>query len=334
MLFRAEYILRDLGLSDGESFEFTEDSSPPATLTIRRPTKEESPSLTPDQCLGILNTEEPVTDKVRPKFEIKDPPHPAVDEIGVRVTVRLRDFLLRASGVLRWRRGLTGHPNPIATIKRPLEWSDDGQNWHMVPGAIRLKIVMDFPLHQRMSEGSRSSIIDLVHADAREPLGHELFQEAWKQRMEHPRSSLMIGLSAAEVGFKMFVADLVPHAEWLAMHAPSPPLERMLTEYLPLLPVRQRIRHCPIFVPNEILDTLKKGVNIRNKTAHAGEKVKADTLTEILLAVRDLLYLLDLYAGQGWAWEAISHGTQLLIKAEVEAHQPLPTSSPPESPSP
>ncbi len=333
MLFRVEYILRDLGLSEGDSFEFTEVSSLPTTLTIHRPTKEESPSLSPDQCLGILNTEDPVTDKVRPKFEIKEPPHPAVDEIDGRVTVRLRDFLLRASGVLRWRRGLTGPPNPIATIKRPLEWSDDGQNWQMVPGAFRLKAEMDIP-HQRMSEGIRSSIIDLVHADAREPLGHELFQEAWKQRMELPRSSLMIGLAAAEVGFKMFVADLVPHAEWLAMHAPSPPLERMLAEYLPLLPVRQHIKDCPIFVPKEIFDTLKKGVNLRNKTAHAGEKVKADTLTEILLAVRDLLYLLDLYAGQAWALEAISHGTQLLIKAEVEAHQPLPTSSPPESLSP
>ena len=329
MFFRAEYVLRDLGLPEGETLEFTEDSSPPATLVIRRPTKDENSGLAPDQCLGILKTEELVTDNVRPTFEIQDPQHPAVHEIAARVTNRLRDLLLRAAGVIRWRRGLTGHPNPIATIKRPLEWSKDGQNWQMVPGALRLMIDMGIA-HQRMNEGIRSSIIDLVRAGEREPLGHELFQEAWKQRTELPRSSLMIGMTAAEVGFKMFVADLVPHAEWLAMHAPTPPLVQMLTDYLPLLPVRQHIKDYPVAVPNEILRILKKGVLLRNETTHVGKSVGSDTLKEILLAVRDLLFLLDVFSGQAWAFEAVSHETQLLIMAEVEAHQggqPPPTPS-------
>jgi hypothetical protein len=320
MFLRAEYILRDLALPEGESLEFTQDSPHPTRLVIRRPPKEENSGLTPDQCLGILNTEESVTDKVRPQFEILDPPHPAVKDICTRVTVHLKDLLVRGACILRWRRGLTGHSNPIATIKQPLQWSDDGQNWQMVPGAFRLIVDMGVP-HKRMSEDIRSSVIEMVRTEEREPVGHELFQEAWSQRTHIPRSSLLIGMTAAEVGVKSFIGDLVPQAEWLALHAPTPPLVQMLTEYLPHLPVRQHIDGTFPFVPMGILEALRKGVNLRNKTAHAGESVKFDTLKEILLAVRDLLYLLDFYAGHAWALEVISHEMLEAIKEEVPSQQ-------------
>jgi hypothetical protein len=84
----------------------------------------------------------------------------------------------------------------------------------------------------------------------------------------------------------------------------------MLTDYLPLLPVQARIHGAPPFAPKTMTDAFKKGVQLRNKTAHAGEGVRSDTLKEILTAVHDLLYLLDVYAGQEWAWEQITLETQ------------------------
>jgi hypothetical protein len=36
-----------------------------------------------------------------------------------------------------------------------------------------------------------------------------------------------------------------------------------------------------------------------------------------LRAVRDLLYLLDCYAGEQWAWERLSGETRRLIESEV-----------------
>jgi hypothetical protein len=317
MLFRVQYIVRDLEIPEGESLEFMEESPHRATLVVRRPTRDENSGLALHQCLGTLNTEEPITAKIRPRFEIQDTPHPAVKDIGARVDKRLTDFLVRAACIIRWRRGLTGHPNPIAGMKRPLEWSDDGHAWQAVPGAFRLMIDTGIP-HKRLSADICSSITDLVRAGNREPLGHELFQEAWKQRNELPRSSLTIGMTAAEVGFKMFVADLVPNVGWLAMHAPTPPLIQMLTEYLPRLPIRQHIKDFTPLIPRAIIDLLKKGVKLRNETIHAGNPVPRDTLKEILLAVRDLLYLLDLYAGYSWALEAVSHESMTVIRAEVE----------------
>jgi hypothetical protein len=71
----------------------------------------------------------------------------------------------------------------------------------------------------------------------------------------------------------------------------------------------------PVAVPNQVIDILKKGVLLRNKTAHAGKDIDEDTLKEILQAVRDLLYLLDFYAGQALALDEISHKTMEAIKA-------------------
>jgi hypothetical protein len=166
-----------------------------------------------------------------------------------------------------------------------------------VPGTLHASIDVRVP-YQPMSSELAASVIELVNAGNREPIGHELFEEAWNQRSDLPRSSLLIGMTAAEVGFKTFIGDLVPDAEWLAFNAPTPPLVQMLEQYLPGLAVRQRITDTtPLLVPKKILDTIRKGVLLRNRIAHAGEDVKQDSLKEILGAVRDLLYLLDFYAG-------------------------------------
>jgi hypothetical protein len=43
---------------------------------------------------------------------------------------------------------------------------------------------------------------DLITNRVNEPLGQELFCEAWEIRKTNPRSSLVIGIAAVETGFK------------------------------------------------------------------------------------------------------------------------------------
>jgi len=139
-----------------------------------------------------------------------------------------------------------------------------------------------------------------------EPLGHELFLEAWGLRRENPRSSLIIGLCAAEVGFKQCIGKLAPDAEWLANNLPSPPLDRMLSNYLPLLPAKLRIEGQILKPSGRLRSAIKKGNEARNRTVHAGsEPPKGEFLEELLLSIRDLLYLLDFYCGFEWALEYI-----------------------------
>jgi hypothetical protein len=74
----------------------------------------------------------------------------------------------------------------------------------------------------------------------------------------------------------------------------------MLREYLPTLPACLPDRSKAI-IPASVLKTLEKGVTLRNESVHRGSDIEKDRLREILLAVRDLLRLLDYYSGCPWA---------------------------------
>jgi hypothetical protein len=153
------------------------------------------------------------------------------------------------------------------------------------------------------SEALVSEIVDLLTLEGDEPIGHKLFREAWNNRLSDPRSSLLMAIAAAEVGFKHFATVLVPDTEWLVENMPSPPLVPMLRDYLPRLPAKKSFAGKVLPPPEkEILDVLKKGVLLRNKLAHtAPPEPSYETLEEVLLAVRDVLWLLDYYRGFGWA---------------------------------
>jgi hypothetical protein len=128
-------------------------------------------------------------------------------------------------------------------------------------------------------------------------------------------------MSAAEVGFKAFIATLVPDAGWLAFNAPAPPLVDMLKYYLPMLPVRLNLGVAP-FVPDKMIEVGRnKGVSPRNKTIHIGQEVSAKVLNELLLAVQDFLYVMDYYAGHQWAWDHVTKDTREAMLTEVEVRK-------------
>jgi hypothetical protein len=115
---------------------------------------------------------------------------------------------------------------------------------------------------------------------------------------------------------KELVASLVLDAEWLVGNLPSPPLVKMLEEYLPLLPVRCTIGGKALPPPQDALKSLRKGVTLRNQIAHAGGvTLKYETLEEVLLAVRDVLWLLDYYGGMEWAYEHVRDETKAMLES-------------------
>jgi hypothetical protein len=81
----------------------------------------------------------------------------------------------------------------------------------------------------------------------------------------------------------------------------------MLTEFLPgLTPIDGGKT---FEAPDErTLETIRKGVTIRNEVTHKGvTQLKPDTVREVLSAVRRLLWRLDAAAGADWA-EHQEHG--------------------------
>jgi len=117
---------------------------------------------------------------------------------------------------------------------------------------------------------------------------------------------------------------LVPAAEWLANHVPSPPLTKMISEYLPSLPAKLKIQGRVLPPPTRIRAQLQKGVESRNNTIHVGSAAPSvKDIEELLLSIRDLLYLFDLYCGFEWALEKIREEVKEAMIVESQLERPI-----------
>jgi hypothetical protein len=198
-----------------------------------------------------------------------------------------------------------------------MRWSLDGSTWRMAPANFVVWDERPAILHDALCD----EIEALLRQNLREPLGQELFREAWEQKYINPRSSLAIGISALEAGIKELIADLIPGAAWLVRNAPTPPVYDILKDYLPTLQVRETV-NSQVLVPPELLETVRKWVRRRNSMVHGNpEKVEPDDLKELLLVVRDILWLLDYYRGSKWAIDYLRPQTRAALDIPTEVAQ-------------
>lgn len=218
---------------------------------------------------------------------------------------------------IRWRTNTLGPHNPISVIG--LFWSKDKEFWHPAPLALSVRIE-EFPA-VCIDEEVRSDINEIIKNGLREPVHHELFREAWRQRNENPRSSLVMGVAALEAAIKTTIGNLIPSASWLVENLPSPPVTRLLQEYVPRLPAINKIEGKVVSPPKHIMASIKQAVTIRNQVAHIGGKAPSpERLDNILQVIRDVMWLLDYYCGYAWAFNHISDETREALRESVESH--------------
>lgn len=158
-------------------------------------------------------------------------------EFSHKVSRLLSSAVTRSYEIIRWRFDVDGPPQPYSS--RGIKWSDDLDTWHRLPSDISarlgtLRLTTPLPVERVLA------VEVLLDAGADEPLGHHMLREARATAGRHHASALVMGIAAAEIGTKQLIAALVPDATWLAENLPSPPLVRMLSEYLPLLPLLNR----------------------------------------------------------------------------------------------
>ncbi|OLE53291.1 MAG: hypothetical protein AUG51_13820 [Acidobacteria bacterium 13_1_20CM_3_53_8] len=340
MYFKVEYNIRDLELDFGDSTasQFVYTHPYKITVTFRQPTAHEQQlGYKKDNLICTVIGQQEPSPEIREMFESlannklpagskkPDKSNDYIDQAGnindkyivplnllpqsfqsfsTQVQKELTDCMRNTIRVLRWRYGIRGHHNPIQSVRLPHKWSFDGQTWKSLPSTTTVEIIPVGFLH--LTDKVRSEVVTFVEGNITEPLGHELYREAWQQRNENPRSALILAIVAVEVGFKQCVSLLVPDAQWLVENVPSPPIAGMVKNYLPLLPAKLKIKGKVLSPPKEIIRVLQKGVELRNKTIHVGATPPSgEELRELLLAVRDLLYLLDYYSGFDWALDNI-----------------------------
>ncbi len=213
------------------------------------------------------------------------------------------DSIERTLRLTRWRTNARGGPNPIrVAMQSYFAWSTEGSTWNMVADCVSAK----FEIEQidRPWTGEDAAFLQTeILKGTNEPLGHELWREASANRKSNPRSSLILAVAAAEIGFKQFVSKRIPDAAWL-MGLPSPPLVEMLNKF-PWGQVKLRINDKVPAVPESIVGELKKAVNLRNKIVHSGvANLTFETLDSILTTVHDFLYFRDMLHETGHEWPA------------------------------
>lgn len=338
MHFKLEYTIREFSLPEGETMTIEVHKTHDVKVNIRTPNKSEQEQGHKTQhafCNACLELDVSEKNMVvfenieennilqpdshwRQKYKGQDGKEialPSIDEFPEhfksflsQVHKELSDSSKMVISALRWRTDKLGPHNPIST--RGMSWSKDNIFWHPAPSILSARL-LDVSSTIRLTNDAKKDIVDLVTEQYQEPVYHELFREAWGQRNNNPRSSLVTGISSLEVAIKSTIGTLIPGASWLAENMPSPPVIRLLNEYLPLLPARNKINNKVLPPPKETVDLIKKGVTIRNQITHIGGNAPADdTLDEILEAARDIMWLLDYYCGHNWAYQFISEETR------------------------
>lgn len=320
MFFRLSYTLKSLSLNNENSavFFFNSKGNKIKIELILIPKDELTGGMLPDDMMCTATIEKKVSAKQNALFEAMNDITPS----GLKETIRettneLSNAIKTSIKVFRWKRGLASLYDFIR-YGGVLAYSFDGKNWKSYASAVALTVTFDVAF-QTLRPTDIEECNKLLENNILEPLGQELFSEAWSQRKNSPRSSLVIGIAAAETGFKESVIKLMPQASWLIANIQSPPLTKMLTDYLPLFEPKIKIKGKVLSPPTKIIEMIIKGVNLRNDIAHGRAKeIKVDTLEEILRAVRDVLYLLDFYSGNEWAFRLISYETTKALLDQSE----------------
>jgi hypothetical protein len=231
------------------------------------------------------------------------PPH--LDALFTEVHAEHGAAARRTVQLLRWRYGFEVPTQPFALIAA--EWSLDQETWQMMSARGQGRVRVSLRDLGPSAIGRMSEVQRLLDTGCEMPVGHELLAEAEEYAFASLRSSLVLSLAALEVGFKGLVSNLVPAAAWLVAEAPSPPLEKMLRDYLPMLPkTLEGKAGGRDTLTVTVLDEVRKAVRLRNDLVHTG-KAKNDGrwLDSWLSLCRALLYLFDYYQGHSWALRQI-----------------------------
>ena len=207
--------------------------------------------------------------------------------------------------MLNWTHGLVGPPDPYGL---PYAWySSDGDKWFQYSEVRKLEFLVGEVTHSIYSKNVKiDEIVRKVEAGAEEPLARQLFREASSQIGVNPRSALVIGVAALEVGLKGLIVALVPGTDWLRR-----PLSQILRENLPTLPVRAKlIDGGAITPPPELIKRIEDAIKHRNEVVHAGKPAPVrEELAVLLRAISDFLWMCDINLGEHWATKHISRET-------------------------
>lgn len=209
-------------------------------------------------------------------------------------------------GLITWNYGI--HVN-ASFDKGTLYWGEkDKDNFFVVPRNLNQQEFPVFLSNAITWEDLDGKVLsESWEKNLKIPLSHILAREATVLIEHHPRSAILMMTSALETGIKTHISKLSPDTAWLLENLPSPPIDKIFKNYMPLL-----YEKCGRTIEfqqelKSLTKQIKEIIEVRNKIAHTGKLPEnIGNIYEMLQSVFDILYLLDLLDGNQWAKELVS----------------------------
>lgn len=205
--------------------------------------------------------------------------------------------------LLRWRQYCNA---PSEVLKhRSLYWRVGNGDYPIAPldGAPSREVTVKAMFGIHWSDRHSNDLQDLWQEKGiLEPLGHTLLREAAALSHESPRSSILIMTAALETAVKTHISRIAPDTAWLMEETPSPPVFKILKDYIPLI---HRSHGTELDFWDKVKPSLKnvqKLIETRNKIAHTGKiPYHVGPIQDFIELVSDFLYLIDVLDGHEWA---------------------------------
>jgi hypothetical protein len=223
-----------------------------------------------------------------------------LQEICSQARKRLEEQQERFLRLLRWSQNIDA-PHFTFTWEPSLCFCVTGPEYILVPQVREASQAGRPPRGIRWSNDKDSAIRNLwSNLEISEPVAHELLREAVHLYRSAPRSSLIMTSTAIEIGVKDHISRLKPITRWLLEKMPSPPIHKVLRDYLSLIhDGHPAIKDWNALKP--LWKTCQKIAEDRNVLAHAGINPNNEILIAYISTAHDVLYILDVLEGHTWA---------------------------------
>ncbi|MET0637833.1 MAG: hypothetical protein ABWZ25_17515 [Chitinophagaceae bacterium] len=181
--------------------------------------------------------------------------------------------------LIRWKHRLGERKE--TQLNLTMEWCLDKKSWGNFVSCSSAENLRVSSTHRRPLE---SSIEKLFDDQQDEPVFLDMLRQANSIRSGNLEPSFVIAVAAMEVGVKFLIQNRQPATKWLVEELPSPPIIRLVQEYLPKI-VKEFV------VKEEDKAMIKNIVEARNKIVHRGGSVnERKTLYKWLNYINDFLF--------------------------------------------
>jgi hypothetical protein len=162
--------------------------------------------------------------------------------------------------LIRWKYSIGR--DKIAYHSESLFWSLDKAKWREIVRCPPIEHL--YATAYSETKFDAVMIKELLEREESEPIFFEILREANSISQQNLESGFVIAVSALEVAVKYLIKNHIPKTEWLMDEIPSPPIQRIITDYFPML--------IPGFqIGKEEENKLKSIVAKRNKIVHVGK---------------------------------------------------------------